>query len=144
LFTGAAERQEITLWDIRTTTAVYDLSTGNTNVTNLAWDCVRNTLYATAECDYVLRSGDYYDYRIARMPQFLIDEEIGADRDSDFEYIDEDEHDFCWPRTAFHEEDYFGYLYDAGAHVLLEYKFKENPDTKILPEYGQAWAEDRW
>ncbi|KAG6825489.1 hypothetical protein H0H93_000620, partial [Arthromyces matolae] len=81
LFTGATRQQEVRLWDIRARSTVYDLSTGNTGVTSLAWDGAHDTLYAATECNYLDRSGNFHDYRHAKVPAFMLREERRANRD---------------------------------------------------------------
>ncbi|KAG6842763.1 hypothetical protein H0H93_003569, partial [Arthromyces matolae] len=108
LFTGSSRQQEVRLWDIRAKTTVYELSTGNTNVTSLAWDDKHNTLYAAAECDYVDRNGFFYDYRRAKIPKFMRDEESLANRHPDAmdeDYDDEEEEEEYDDDDDYDEED---------------------------------------
>ncbi|KAG6917861.1 hypothetical protein DXG01_000766 [Tephrocybe rancida] len=158
LFTGSRSQQEVRLWDIRAQSTVYELSTGNTNVASLVWDDGHNTLYAATECDYIDHIG-HHDYRRAKEPKFTKerreqdrqfrdeftvedenkDDEDDYDSDDENDYdSDDDDEERGWPKRAFRGEEYYGYLYDAGDHMLIRYKFKEEPDTAILPEYGNA------
>ncbi|KAI0326952.1 WD40 repeat-like protein [Cubamyces sp. BRFM 1775] len=41
--------------------------------------------------------------------------------------------DMRWPEKCFHKENYFGYAYDAGEHVLFRWQFKDEPDITQLP-----------
>ncbi|CDO74500.1 hypothetical protein BN946_scf184979.g55 [Trametes cinnabarina] len=41
--------------------------------------------------------------------------------------------DMRWPEKCFHKENYFGYAYDAGEHMLFRWHFKEQPDITQLP-----------
>ncbi|KAJ7236628.1 hypothetical protein C8J57DRAFT_1376373 [Mycena rebaudengoi] len=146
IFTGAEKEEVIRLWDVRAAKMVYELATGNNEVVGLTWDDERNVLYATTSCGYVDRNGYNHGYRRAKIPR---DEDTDGDDDpmSDEEYDDEDEddedddHDHCWPAEAAHSETYFGHVFDAGEHRILRYAFKENPDSFILPPYGQATEE---
>ncbi|KAG8680321.1 hypothetical protein FRC08_016385 [Ceratobasidium sp. 394] len=135
VFTGTDKAEQIKMWDVRACTPVYELATGNNRVQSLAWDSKRNCLYAATECSYQDRMGYRHDYRRSRLR--------GDDSDSDF---DEGE-DPAWPKTAWHDEDYFGYAFDAGDNRIYRYAFKEDPDMSILPEYGDARVneyESRW
>ena len=58
------------LWDIRARKVVYELSTGNTAVEALAWDERNSTLYAATSCPYVGYSGQPFEYRHAKKPDF--------------------------------------------------------------------------
>ncbi|CCL98796.1 uncharacterized protein FIBRA_00801 [Fibroporia radiculosa] len=51
---------------------------------------------------------------------------------------DDDDEDRCWPKKAYHRENYYGYCFDAGDHRLFQYKFKADSDPKQLPVYGDA------
>ncbi|RPD59645.1 hypothetical protein L227DRAFT_576066 [Lentinus tigrinus ALCF2SS1-6] len=59
----------------------------------------------------------------------------GAEGESeDEEDIDEGySADMRWPQKCFHKEDFFGYAYDAGEHVLFRWQFKDTPDITQLP-----------
>ncbi|KAF8071505.1 hypothetical protein FPV67DRAFT_876444 [Lyophyllum atratum] len=142
LFTGAARAEEVRMWDIRAKATVYELSTGNNAVVSLAWDARHNALYAATECRYMDRMGNWNGYRRAKVPKdqrYTYGHGGGNDR-----FVEEDEgtDDYsdgrCWPKQAYHGEEHFGYLYDAGEHKIFRYAFKENPDATVLPAYGQA------
>lgn len=144
MFTGASRHEEIRLWDLRARSVVYELSTGNTAVVSLSWDAGRNVLYAATESRYMDRRGNNYGYRRARLPADYVPE------------VGDDDEIKCWPKNAYHGEDYFGYLFDAGEHKicrhwftltrlyanghLVRYAFRESPDTSILPPFGQAMS----
>ncbi|RDB26136.1 hypothetical protein Hypma_006198 [Hypsizygus marmoreus] len=138
MFTGAMRHQCVKLWDLRAKSAVYELSTGNNAVASLAWDTTRNTLYAATECHYVDRMGRHNGYRRAKVPADQNPESDGDEDDDGEEYEGR-----CWPEQAYHDENYFGYLFDAGEHIILRYSFKENPDTSFLPPYGNASMNSR-
>ncbi|KAG6905613.1 hypothetical protein DXG01_001686 [Tephrocybe rancida] len=151
LFTGSTKQQEVRLWDIRARTTVFELSTGNTGVVSLAWDDAHNALFAATECGYVNHIGNH-GYRTAKEPKFMREERQRAegddmvvdDEDEEDYFSDDDDDDRGWPRKAFHGEEYFGYLYDAGDHMLIRYTFKEEPDIAILPEYGDATMDTQY
>lgn len=167
---------------MRARAAVYELSTGNNAVVDLAWDEGRTTLYAATECSYMDRLGNHHEYRPAKVPKLQRDAErqewrksMGAayepdeDEDEDMDDDEDDEDDDeerCWPVSAYHAEDHFGFMFDSGDHRLCEssrpsscclntdlktapvrYAFKENADPKVLPPYGDARTEgdqDMW
>ncbi|KAI0671382.1 WD40-repeat-containing domain protein [Trametes maxima] len=151
IFTGGDRSQSVKAWDVRARASVYELATGNDGVHALAWDTERTTLYALAECDNVDRLGYHHNYRPARIPRWAeldpLEEDVNMDRDADEDDEDDEEYDSddgdrYWPDDAQHGEDHFGYAYDAGDHVLLRYRFKEDPDPTVLPEYGDARPEN--
>ncbi|KAI1797004.1 hypothetical protein LXA43DRAFT_1079300 [Ganoderma leucocontextum] len=155
LFTGGDRSQSVRCWDIRARAVVYELGTGNNRVSAFNWDAKRSALYATTECDYMDRNGYTHDYRHARIPRWAqlypedvagpgsndgdvdMEDEDGYD-DDEYDSMDDDDDEHNWPKDAYHNESFFGYAYDAGEHVLLRYGFKEDPNAKELPEYGQA------
>ncbi|KAI0663899.1 WD40-repeat-containing domain protein [Cubamyces menziesii] len=56
------------------------------------------------------------------------------DADGDEDEIDEAySADMRWPEKCFHKENYFGYAFDAGEHVLFRWQFKDEPDITQLP-----------
>ncbi|KAJ7302656.1 hypothetical protein DFH08DRAFT_904878 [Mycena albidolilacea] len=143
IFTGAEEDEVIRLWDVRAAKLVYELSTGNNQVTGLGWDSARNVLYASTNCDYMDRNGYTSGYRRAKIPK---SPRSGDDIDEENEEADDDDDDYygrCWPRKAAHAEEYFGHVLDAGEHRIFRYAFKEQPDPVILPIYGDATASSR-
>ncbi|KAH9945027.1 uncharacterized protein BXZ73DRAFT_38972 [Epithele typhae] len=175
LFTGGARSHQVKLWDIRAEECVYELSTGNNEVTGLAWDSARSSLFVATECTYVDRMGTRLDYRRARVPHWaswkavnaefktyreavkrgeVIPESTGqneypdvyddylSDGDGSEETELEDEEDdvdeeysadMRWPKRTFHKENFFGYAYDAGEHVLFRWQYKDLPDISQLP-----------
>jgi len=70
------------------------------------------------------------------------DEEYDSDPASDNEEDSDDGDERCWPTDAWHGEDAFEYTFDAGEHRIYRYAFKENPDTSVVPEYGDATREE--
>ncbi|KAG8708519.1 hypothetical protein FRC08_018857 [Ceratobasidium sp. 394] len=127
IFTGTGKSEQIKVWDVRARTPVYEIATGNNRVQSLAWEPNRHCLYAATECDYQDRHGYRHEYRHSRKWK---DEDIDEE---DFE-IDTP----AWPEKAWHDENYFGYAFDAGEHRIYRYAFKEDPDPSIMPEYGDA------
>ncbi|KAL1940229.1 hypothetical protein VTO73DRAFT_9181 [Trametes versicolor] len=161
VFTGGHRRHNIKTWDIRARALVYELSTGNNAVHTLTWDDHRAMLYAGTECFNMDRHGNTHGYRAAHIPrwaQLRPEERIGRDEDEDrngdghkgmgeddddYDSAEETDDEHCWPKEALHNEKTFGYAYDAGEHVLLRYRFKEDADPNVLPAYGQA-STGRW
>ncbi|KAF8598014.1 hypothetical protein BDV93DRAFT_610057 [Ceratobasidium sp. AG-I] len=160
VFTGTSKAEQIKVWDVRARTPVYELATGNNSVSFLAWDAERNSLYAATETSHMDQQG-CNQYRRANIPEDsynshprlrvldivskmesrlddLIECEnsgfvcVGSDEDS----FDGDER--CWPINAMHNEDYFGYTFDAGQHRIYCYRFNKNSSPDVLPEYGEA------
>ncbi|KAG8708518.1 hypothetical protein FRC08_018856 [Ceratobasidium sp. 394] len=134
VFTGTGRAEQIKMWDVRARAPVYELATGNNRVQSLAWDSTRNCLYAATECRYRDRMGYRHDYRRAKINTREDRQGDNEDDDSDFDGFEER----SWPRNAWHDENYFGYAFDAGEHRLYHYAFKENPDISVVPEYGDA------
>ncbi|CAE7182037.1 unnamed protein product [Rhizoctonia solani] len=132
VFTGTHKGEQIKVWDVRARACVYELATGNNAVQSLAWDAKNNCLYAATECEHMDRLGYNYDYRYAKIPK---SQNPGAN-------TDEVDHERCWPKKAWHKEDYFGYLFDAGEHRIIRYAFKEDPQLSVVPEYGSASVDD--
>ncbi|CAE6413050.1 unnamed protein product [Rhizoctonia solani] len=137
VFTGTHKGEQIKVWDVRARACVYELSTGNNSVQSLAWDAQNNCLYAATECQHMDRLGYHHDYRYAKIPKSQeFDEGMEYDDDDGKDYYIDEER--CWPKPAWHKEDYFGYIYDAGIHLILRYAFKEDPNLSVVPEYGDA------
>ncbi|KAG9127563.1 hypothetical protein FRC07_012193 [Ceratobasidium sp. 392] len=132
IFTGTGKAEQIRMWDVRARTSVYELATGNNQVESLAWDSTRNCLYAATAWSYRDRLGYRHDYRTRR----------SSGRDEDDEDEDEDDEEHAWPRNAWHDENYFGYTFDAGDHRIYRYAFKEDPDVSVLPHYGDASVDE--
>ena len=123
------------MWDLRARSLVYDLSTGNNAVQSLAWDSDGNSLYAATDCPYVDRHGNHHDYRYAKVPKKNRpvkkddvemehddgDEEL-SDREFDSEDSDFEDDNECtaWPKNAYHDENYYGHLFDSGEHRLCK------------------------
>ncbi|KAG9082198.1 hypothetical protein FRC06_005172 [Ceratobasidium sp. 370] len=139
VFTGTGRAEQIKMWDVRARTTVYELATGNNRVVSLAWDSTRNYLYAATECIYQDRMGYRHDYRRAKISTREDREDDDEDMDEDEDEADFDDFDErSWPKNAWHDENYFGYAFDAGDHRIYRYAFKENPDISVVPEYGDA------
>ena len=171
VFTATNQTQDIKLWDIRSRALVYDLATGNNTVEAMIWDHASNVLYAASDCPNVDRNGYHMNYRYAKIPRTEVGKneqnlapEANMDEDEDaWEDIEEDDdydEEVCWPRKAYHSENYFGHVFDAGNHRLCEFpllffessksyvnlpcslidkfSFKENPNPGMLPHYGSA------
>ncbi|KAJ6561272.1 hypothetical protein B0H10DRAFT_2117892 [Mycena sp. CBHHK59/15] len=150
VFTGAAHEEVVRLWDIRARKMVYELSTGNNEVTGMTWDAERSALYVSTTCDYVDRNGEAYGYRRAKIPRsqdpfwahyggaIEHDEDESRSDDSESDEDDYADDDPCWPKDAAHAENYFGHVFDCGDHRIFRYTFKEHADPSILPEYGDA------
>ncbi|KAJ2914501.1 hypothetical protein MD484_g5902, partial [Candolleomyces efflorescens] len=125
VFTSNEREEAIRMWDIRARAPIYDLSTGNNDVLALAWNDDRNELRAKIPREKT--EGEE-------------DDEEDEDEDED-DYDDEDDWDDeerAWPEKAFHSETYFGHIFDAGDHRIYRYSFKTEPDTSVVPEYGNA------
>ena len=60
--------ESIKVWDVRSKSIVYELATGNNEVSSMAWDGQRSTLFAAVECRGLGRDGCYYSYRRAKVP----------------------------------------------------------------------------
>jgi hypothetical protein len=144
VFTGTEKSEQITMWDVRARSAVYELATGNNAVESMVWDSKHNSLYAATQCDYIDRHGGHHGYRRAKIPKSTVlkaerqvmrvggknidsngdEDDVDVDdddeaEDEDDEY-DDDDNDKAWPQDAFHNEDYFGYTFDAGEHRTCE------------------------
>ncbi|KAF7973198.1 hypothetical protein HWV62_15779 [Athelia sp. TMB] len=144
IFTGTDKTEHITLWDVRTKTACYELATGNNAVRSMAWDANHNTLYAATECNYIDRVGNHHDYRRAKIPEDQRRGYVAADEDEDVT-DDEADSDYsdnggerAWPKKAFHGEGYWGHTFDAAKHTIFKYHFKGDADIDVVPEYGEA------
>ncbi|KAG8729168.1 hypothetical protein FRC12_021217 [Ceratobasidium sp. 428] len=133
LFSGTCKAHQIKVWDIRARTPVYELATGNNQVQALAWDPTRNHLYAATECGYLDRMGNHHEYRYVRKEAGRAPGNDSDDEDD--EYLEGEQ---AWPENAWHTENYFSYMFDAGDHRIYRYAFKEDPDISILPGYGDA------
>ena len=144
IFTGSESRQQIKLWDVRARAVKYELSTGNNSVFRLAWDPIRNSLYAATGCEYMDRMGNHHGYRKAKVPkvpkaksegeeadevvveegeddggEWVDEDEDSEEEDEDDDDDDDDDYDpKNWPERAHHGEDYFGYMFDAGDHRI--------------------------
>ncbi|KAK1221371.1 hypothetical protein PQX77_015822 [Marasmius sp. AFHP31] len=68
--------------------------------------------------------------------------------DYNTEREDEDEEHFyeagttkCWPARAYHPENYFRRMHDAGEHCLYRYRFAIDADPGTYPKYGRGTLE---
>ncbi|KAJ7438782.1 hypothetical protein B0H11DRAFT_1829022 [Mycena galericulata] len=140
IFTAASRDEVIRFWDVRGKRMVYELSTGNTQVTGMAWHEAHCALYVSTTCEYMDQYGRSRGYRHAKVPRTARTLDLeGEDSDEDYDSDDDDDDDGpCWPKNAAHAEDYFGHLFDAGDHRIFRYAFKEAPDISVLPAYGEA------
>jgi hypothetical protein len=48
----------------------------------------------------------------------MVTEEDEDDEDGDSE--DDEDDNMCWPKRAYHSENYYGHVFDAGEHRLCE------------------------
>ncbi|KAM5539292.1 hypothetical protein V8D89_007165 [Ganoderma adspersum] len=152
LFTGGKRHENITLWDVRAKKTVYELATGNNQVRSMAWDGARSTLYAATICAHVDGTSYGSEYRVARVLRWARKDPSKYPDDYDDEpgnvHEEDDPRDAwhrermevrnggCnWPKHARHTEDFFGYAWDAGWHNLARYRFREDADTTMLPDY---------
>ncbi|KAJ7150615.1 hypothetical protein C8R46DRAFT_1358155 [Mycena filopes] len=136
VFTGSGSDQVIRLWDLRTAKMVYELSTGNNDVTALAWDARRNHLYATTRCEHLDRNGEARSgfYRAVEVQgEFVLREDAEDAYEQDL---------VVWPSDAAHGEDYFGHLFDAAGHRIFRYAFKDFADPTVLPVSGHVDTRD--
>lgn len=108
-------------------------------------------------------AGYRHGYRPGSKIEMNLDKPIAPKRNNrrrteDQEDGDNDDYEKCWPAPAWHFEDYYEYPFDSGNHRIcksarqlftewrhlqwfgdpVRYAFKENPDTSVLPEYGDA------
>ncbi|RDX57037.1 hypothetical protein OH76DRAFT_1424594 [Lentinus brumalis] len=63
------------------------------------------------------------------------DEDIAAEEEEQDDEFEENPRYMKWPTNAYHNEQFYGYAYNAGEPVILQYKFRENPDYD-LPASG--------
>ncbi|KDR76362.1 hypothetical protein GALMADRAFT_247801 [Galerina marginata CBS 339.88] len=140
-FTGTDESQHIKLWDIRAQKSVYELATGNNSVEAMEWDAHTNTLYAVTCSPYIDWNGRLMNYRTARIPKVKTDsegeDEEDEDKNSEDEYEDANNY-VRWPKRAYHSENYFGYVFDAGGHRFYKFSFKMDANPEVLPYYGSG------
>ncbi|TFK79671.1 hypothetical protein K466DRAFT_592276 [Polyporus arcularius HHB13444] len=96
-------------------------------------DAVTNGASTTGES--VGEEGAYGGMDYPDVYDDYLDDGEGVESESeDEEDIDEGySADMRWPQKCFHKEDFFGYAYDAGEHVLFRWQFKDTPDITQLP-----------
>ncbi|KZT53574.1 hypothetical protein CALCODRAFT_48994 [Calocera cornea HHB12733] len=116
LFVGGTKTELITCWDVQATKPLYELSTGNNQITGLAWNSSTQSLYAATSCPHVDSEGNPIEMRKLRGGQ-----NTRARK---------------WPKKAFHNEMFFGVPYDAGGHRLYRYAFKPNATASTIPAYS--------
>jgi len=126
-FVGGCDERIIT-WDLRSSKALYELSTGNNTVIALNWHQPTSTLAAATECDFIDDNGyligsDYYD---------TIEEEIKHHRGV-LQGVKVPQN--RWPLRAQHKANEFRHKWDAKIHGHVYYQFKHNP-TGTLPTSG--------
>ncbi|KAF8962735.1 hypothetical protein BDZ97DRAFT_1090029 [Flammula alnicola] len=149
IFTGTRESEHIKLWDVRARGLVYALATGNNSVTAMQWDAGTNSLYAATTCPYIGGTGQHIGYRQARIPKMRRERESDDQQDRDKESMDDDDdddedeieeesEDICWPERAYHAENHFGHVFDAGDHRLYKFSFKMDPSLDMQPYYGSG------
>lgn len=97
------------------------------------WDAARSTLHAAGACSYIDWLGAYHHYR-----EFDTEWLRGTDILGPRKGGEPMERSAFWPDRALHVENAFGYAYDAGSHVMLSYRFKEQPELDVLPDYGDG------
>ena len=117
--TGGSD-EAVTIWDVRRMCnvndgssakpgALYEMSTGNNTVHELAWNESSLTLFAITDCTYVDRLG-YKHYG---------DDTFGMSYDCD----DDDDDEMNWPQAAVHKKGFFKSDYDSGGNALFAYSF---------------------
>ena len=138
VFTGGTQSEGVRFWDVRAKRLVYELSTGNNRVCALAWNKQRTTLYAATEAEHRPGPGGRAVYRKARKVKRDQDAQRATEEDSEenYEDIDEDGMEFYdelrWPYSAYHKEDYFGEVYDAGSMLMCK-SFSILPQPLLNP-----------
>ncbi|KAI0309299.1 hypothetical protein OF83DRAFT_1158930 [Amylostereum chailletii] len=118
---GGTSSEQIKVWDARARASIYELSTGNNEVGALLWDAERQTLYASTESPHN-RNGRNAGYRRAKFPR-------------------NNPHSGCglvWPTHAYHQEMEFGYPLDSGYNRLFSYRFAQEADVTVLPEFSDG------
>lgn len=120
IITGSDKYECIKVWDPRSSTrsCVYDLSTGNNPATSLAWDASRHTLYAATECEDT-KSFEYGRKYIKKKVPKPQRPRTQSEMD-DSEYESEDFEWRRWPANAYHDDEYYGYVYDSGGHRICK------------------------
>ncbi|KAI0671413.1 quinon protein alcohol dehydrogenase-like superfamily [Trametes maxima] len=73
--------------------------------------------------------GDDFSDSDAGMHEDARSDEEEEPEDIDEEYSEEKR----WPERPYHKEDFFGYAYDGGEHVLMRWHFTPEPDLTQLP-----------
>ncbi|KZV88372.1 hypothetical protein EXIGLDRAFT_839247 [Exidia glandulosa HHB12029] len=161
---AGAGTQSIRMWDVQGQKCLYELATGNNEVSAMAWDASNQTLFAATECQSLDRIGYHHNYRRYKPTPWEKQEQAATRRASgdmsvdeedeeeeEYEDVDDDDDDDdyeerCWPKSAFRSEDYWGYSFDAGDHRLFRYTFKHDANIEIVPPYGDATMEsgDFW
>lgn len=76
---------------------------------------------------YMDRLGFHHSYRPGvmprppRPPRYGNDDEGDEDDEDDEDNEEEGDFEHCWPSMAFHAENYFGYMFDAGDHRICKH-----------------------
>lgn len=97
----------------------------------MAWSDERNELFAATWCSNVDRNGCHIDYEPAKIPvdKNTGDEDDEGDNDNEDDWEDDEgggdeveyeDTDQCWPRNAYHNETYFGHIFDSGDHRICK------------------------
>lgn len=134
IFASDKTSECITLWDVRAKKAVYDLATGNNQVVGMVWNDKRNELWASTSCPYIEPNGAHPGYSKSASRRGR-----------------------GWPREAYHDEKYFGHVFDSGDHQMcaylcfsslsvilmgfisaVRYAFKSEPNLEIVPSDGRV------
>jgi hypothetical protein len=125
---GGTKSEQIKVWDVRSKTALYELSTGNNEVNAMVWDGSTQTLFAGTECSYMDRLGYTHDYARAKFGkiqkrrvrelwgQVQEDDDMDEEDEEDDDDDDDEFEEWAWPRRAAHGEESFGYPLDSGEH----------------------------
>ncbi|KAJ7116630.1 hypothetical protein C8R44DRAFT_709009 [Mycena epipterygia] len=90
VFTGSYSDQVVSLWDIRSSKIVYELSTGNNEVNGMTWDDTRNVLYVSTICPNLDKNCqvDPCAYREAEIPaSYEMEDTCMSDDEGDSDYV---------------------------------------------------------
>ncbi|KAI0058824.1 hypothetical protein BV25DRAFT_1918935 [Artomyces pyxidatus] len=107
---GGSKSEQIKVWDVRAKVPLYELSTGNNQVTTLAWDDQRQTLELPPNFP---------------IPPAEMKERNDPNRGRD------------WPERAFHAKGSFGVPLDSVSHRVYRYQFRDNANPDIVPSSGK-------
>ncbi|TEB34473.1 hypothetical protein FA13DRAFT_1788903 [Coprinellus micaceus] len=113
IFASDKSSECITPWDPRANKAVDDLATGNKEVVGMVWNDRRNDLWASTKCPYISPRGTHHGYDKSAFRR-----------------------GWGWPHNAYHNDKYFGHVFDFGDHRIFRYSFKAEPNFEVVPEDG--------